>query len=263
MLFPHRDIGRCIYCDTAEPPLTREHVLPRGLGGNFSPTGAQEAIVLRNASCKSCQVITSKFENLCLKHNFGLIRHRKRLIKKERANAPFSASVTTEDGATSRVDLDPDDLHSVIAMPVLRHAGIVSGRWQNTLLDSDVKFIATHGRKTQPDPTAKGVMLNMQVHFHAFYQLLAKIAHGMAVARYGIDGFEHTLRETILGTYRLPGMWIGSDPDEIDERPTKGTLHQIKLRETRHPKGRCVVVYIRLFSAYETPNYYVVAGYAP
>jgi hypothetical protein len=45
-------IGRCIYCNASEG-LTREHVLPFGLGGD---------LVLRDASCPSCSRETSKLE---------------------------------------------------------------------------------------------------------------------------------------------------------------------------------------------------------
>jgi len=42
------DIGACIYCGDKALPLSREHVLPRGLGGSMSPDGYSDALVLQN-----------------------------------------------------------------------------------------------------------------------------------------------------------------------------------------------------------------------
>ncbi|WP_080744877.1 HNH endonuclease [Cupriavidus necator] len=44
--------GRCIYCDAPEN-LTREHIIPAGLGGNW---------VLPEASCRRCAAKTSAAE---------------------------------------------------------------------------------------------------------------------------------------------------------------------------------------------------------
>src|SRR5947207_38285 len=67
-------VNRCIYCGKEPPiPLTREHILPQGLGGG---------IILLKASCGCCQKITSDFEtatlrNMYLPYRFrvGLVRH--------------------------------------------------------------------------------------------------------------------------------------------------------------------------------------------
>ena len=48
------DVGACIYCGRKDIELSREHVMPRGLGGNWAPDGMANALVLKNASCKSC-----------------------------------------------------------------------------------------------------------------------------------------------------------------------------------------------------------------
>lgn len=46
-------VGRCIYCGRDDEPLTREHIVPTGLRGQW---------VLRDASCQRCQQITSSVE---------------------------------------------------------------------------------------------------------------------------------------------------------------------------------------------------------
>src|SRR5665213_1960681 len=50
-------VGACIYCGATEG-LTKEHIIPLGLGGQF---------VLPAASCPACSKITSDFERKVLR----------------------------------------------------------------------------------------------------------------------------------------------------------------------------------------------------
>jgi hypothetical protein len=59
-------VGRCIYCGTTES-LSDEHVIPLGLGGRS---------ILYDASCQSCANITSAFERVVLRDQFGAFRAR-------------------------------------------------------------------------------------------------------------------------------------------------------------------------------------------
>jgi hypothetical protein len=52
---------RCIYCLDAEPPFTREHVMPRGMGGGM---------ILLEASCSDCQKIINEIETYCMRGPF-------------------------------------------------------------------------------------------------------------------------------------------------------------------------------------------------
>jgi hypothetical protein len=87
----HTNVGQCIYCGEASSPLTREHVLPRGLGGFKSPAGSSNALVLQQASCESCQVITQSIEDDCLSGQFWPIRSRLKFNRKDRR--PLSVPV--------------------------------------------------------------------------------------------------------------------------------------------------------------------------
>src|SRR6266704_6251703 len=51
-------IGKCIYCGTSEGRLTREHVIPRGLNGEF---------VLQEACCDRCKKIIDSVETKVLR----------------------------------------------------------------------------------------------------------------------------------------------------------------------------------------------------
>jgi hypothetical protein len=259
--FPYRDIGKCIYCGSTEPPLTREHVVPKGLGGRLSPDGHHEAIVLRNASCTACQRITQSFESDCLLKNFGLLRHRKKLREKGRNTAQYAQMIDLGDGVKQKVQFDIEDLYSFIMMPLLEPAGYLTGRWQNSLFDAEMRPIVTHSPRRGREPIAPGSTVHYDVDLPALYRVLAKIAHGMAVARYGANGFEPKLLGIILGTFKMFGMWIGSSEDERNAPPQSNCLCQIRLAETPiYQNKTAIVAWIRLFAEYPTPVYHVLAG---
>src|SRR4051794_1798688 len=93
------EIGRCIYCDTRSPPLTREHVVPYGLGG--------DSIILRKACCETCRVITSKCERNPIHNNWAEVRAALEFPsrKRELANESFSLHVELEDGSKTVLKL--------------------------------------------------------------------------------------------------------------------------------------------------------------
>src|SRR5262245_46504142 len=63
-------VGKCIYCGTTEGQLTKEHIIPFGLGGNW---------ILPQASCSTCSGITRDVEQFCLRPMLGPFRIRLKL----------------------------------------------------------------------------------------------------------------------------------------------------------------------------------------
>src|SRR5947208_13602278 len=99
------DVGACIYCGETRGPLTREHVLPRGLGGNWAPEGYSDAFVLQHATCSSCSQITQNIEDECLRSMMDPGRARLGLKRKDRITA-LSATIDHPDGYTQRREVD-------------------------------------------------------------------------------------------------------------------------------------------------------------
>src|SRR5689334_22057896 len=58
-------VGKCIYCGDDKSPLSDEHIIPDGLGGN---------LILVKASCFSCAKITGNVEQQVLQRTFGAVR---------------------------------------------------------------------------------------------------------------------------------------------------------------------------------------------
>src|SRR5687767_8158480 len=108
------DVGFCIYCGSRKPPLTREHVLPRGLGGNEAPRGRSHALVLRHATCEKCREITREVEEICLLGPLLPIRRVLGLTRKDRRTPTSPILVRHADGRETTEQLG--DQHLLGAM---------------------------------------------------------------------------------------------------------------------------------------------------
>ena len=81
-------IGRCIYCG-ATGDLTREHIIPRSIGGTW---------VLSKASCSDCAAVTRDFEGSrvkCLGACEASWAFRARPISEAAASGPSRSSLAT------------------------------------------------------------------------------------------------------------------------------------------------------------------------
>jgi len=93
---------------------------------------------------------------------------------------------------------------------------------------------------------------------YALCRTLAKIAHGYAVLRFGLDGFKPLLPYFIMGNYdRHRLYYVGG---LLDTPPEAEKLHEIDIEHPTPETWRHVVVRIRLLAKYGTPIYRVVAG---
>jgi hypothetical protein len=107
--------------------------------------------------------------------------------------------------------------------------------------------------------TKKRGLLLATINPSAFLLFLAKIAHGFAVAIFGIDNFKHRLVPLILDkktTDTLPYL-IGGDTQPIE--PTHHT-HIIKSAIAELNGIRYCLINIQLFAMLGSPRYVVIAG---
>ncbi len=82
-------VGRCIYCGTTEGTLSKEHIVPYALNGNW---------VLPKASCKKCSAITQKYEDACLRIMFKPLRTRLGMQSRRRRQEDIEVEVVHHDG---------------------------------------------------------------------------------------------------------------------------------------------------------------------
>lgn len=250
------DVGACIYCDDKTLPLSREHVLPRGLGGGTAPDGHSDAIVLQNASCERCRRITQKIEEQCLLSMMDPGRAKLGLKRKDRASRITNAMIEKTDGMCEERELDWSYVPGPVIIPSFYEATELSGKPTPEVAPFDAKMIVVApSTKAMPNGVA-GIRVSLTVDSQVFARMLAKIALGVAVASLGKEGFEPLVQDIIHSDPSEYGRWVGGFAGSKRVEPQTSELHSTTLRV----RQEYVIVEICLFAEFGGPRNYVVVG---
>jgi hypothetical protein len=247
-------VGRCIYCGGSADemgPLTREHIIAKGLGGT---------LVLPDASCDKCQEATSKVELYVLRY---LLEAKRAVmgIKSNRHKNKQPPRFTVRDIS--------DNSEIVVALPpnvpvaVFREPGIMIN-----LKPSGETVVYALGMMISPqprDPAIRGKKVSVisPLQHNVLFRMFAKIAHGYAVAKLGMQGFKPLLCDVIRSDSRIEPHFVGgfgSAPGP--ECGTPQGLHELIL-DTIIINGKPHIrVLIRLFAPTKFPIHQVIVGEA-
>ena len=231
--------GRCIYCGKggSEHYLSREHVVPKGLAGS---------LLFRKASCKSCAVVTAKFEEECLRYNFSVYR----------TIAKFPSTRPPLQGPRA------------LCLPELPRPGILDGRLPSNDLVCE-RMLIWSGFTPSEQPFREP---SLNFNWTAFLRMLAKIGHGYAVGELGIDSFVHALPQVILGERPDLAQYLvgisdspyaslpGADPSKHVPSEPIYTAHETYIKILARESDFLVIAGIRLFAPHGAPFYECVAG---
>jgi len=171
--------------------------MPYSLGGHAE---------LKEASCQSCEQITSYVDGYLSRHIFGEFRAHVGAPSRRKRPSTLSANVSIGDQETTREFLAPDQPFALM-LPIWDLPGIMRGDQPRPDFPScEVRaynFMPPNFRETlrlAPDPMVhipSGTINNI-----TFARAIAKIAYCHAVAKYGLNGFRHlALPDIILGKY--------------------------------------------------------------
>ena len=253
-------VGRCIYCGRDDLPLTDEHIVPYGLGGQ---------VILPDASCKPCAHITGAVvERQCLRNMLGPARIHLGLPTRNKKDRPKTSLLTVEYGDRHEtVELPYAEIPRAFSLLMLSyptllfgigqdHSGLVHGTklWTAQVKEDFAAQAARHPRATRIIRRAGSI------NAFIFARMLAKIAHAFAVAEYGYGRFPHLLPDLILGRQRGDGFnhLVGGTTDIL---PKGRNTHEIRLERHSSVLGeQFLVARIRLFADLGGPIYFVVVG---
>lgn len=259
-------VNRCIYCSVYSGQLTLEHIVPYGLAGN--------ALLLPKASCKTCESITGQFEQICLRTILGPFRLRFNSPTRNPKDRPATLPLVL----ATAIDSEPIPLQT-ITVPVpefpmafvglrLRRARILDGKEPLRLRD-DESQTAVDGEiwgKSSPEDMARYVPQGIKMDYGfqlgkiqpvAFAKQIAKIAHAYAVAELGLNAFRPLATELILGKTDTLSQWVGG---EWEIPPPSDALFDLRLEKISSKGKNFLLVHVRLFSFFGTPQYHVVVG---
>lgn len=253
-------IGRCIYGENHSTlNLSREHVIPVGLGGG---------IILRGASCPDCRRITAGFEATCLQDNWGMHRAHVRMPTRRPKKRPTHAKILVIENGREEPKVVPLSEHPhALLMPEFDGLpAAISG----SDIPLKIKMLAISNRaelqRRSAIHTTGSVAVDVRYDIPAVLRLLAKIAHGVMFAAYDTSHIRPLLLNIILKGDVGNAWHLIGNAEPLEPALPSGAisgLHKIRLQVARMVSGSFrIIVSIRLFAEFGAPTYAVVAGEA-
>ncbi len=251
MAVAYKPVWKCIYCGSREGVLSKEHIVPFGLGGDR---------ILPRASCEDCREKTRKIEEFCLRNHLGNTRMALGVQTRHPKERPTEVrfEVSEGDGST-RVEKWPiERLPVFLVMPVYPAAKRLHDLWDGPLNPPNgTEWLYISDQEALKEISGDGGAVKIgSVDFNTFAKLLAKIAHGFLVCELGIDNFQPLVTELVLGKTDEYWPWVGGTVDWLIPEPTEDLIQV----HSYHHKSGYVVVRIRIFPNLGAPTYHVVAG---
>ena len=251
-------LWKCIYCGSQDRnTLTREHVLPIGMGGG---------IILHKASCGVCREVISPFETRCMKENFGAFRHQVKLSRHAHERPLHLPLEVEKDGVVTRKMVPLEERPNILMLPEIdlpprlmggnprKHSLTFKAYYQT---EEAVQRAALHG--------GEKVYVGGFFDTESFVRSVAKIAHGMMFITFkNAFDFEPLLLGIILRNELddVEQVFGRGEPFKLGLNPDSAGQHQLKVdvRPSLDRSRYYIIVTAMLFSMYPVPAYCVVAG---
>lgn len=261
-------VGHCIYCGANDVDLSKEHIIPYALNGNW---------VLPKASCLACQKFTQKIEEVCTFERWGMFapmraKHKLQSRRKWDGRRKIATEVLFPDGGTARRQFDADTFPAGVFGMRLPPAGILQGITPTNKIVAELVF-RTSSPSREFLEAAPNVFTKVGSFFPtAFMQLLAKIGYAFAAAEVGSETLLPSLADAILGRnanvpHLVGGGAIFTAPDgktafTSSEEKTE-YCHRVQIHECALAGNSFTFVSIHLFGQLGLPTYHVVVRQYP
>jgi hypothetical protein len=238
-------------------------------------------MTLVNACCAPCQQeINKNIENICLEW-WRDIRYRRHIGRRRVENRPktLPLSVRVSPGwrlvTISEHLRDPTGIWEVQNVPYEQHPAMIAmsafkspGILRDLSPEQSAKdyLAGWHWRHMEPtklNPISNTIRAKITFDPVIFGRLIAKIAHGISVVRFGINGFQPFLSHIILGK-DLSKMWyyVGGDPIRPPKPINSHLLTRIFIAPEQIERD-LIFAEIRLFANLGAPIYYAIVGQNP
>ena len=241
-----------------DDPLSDEHILPFGLFGKYR---------LRRASCKECAKITSAIERKVQQDDLGSLRIKLSFPTRHKGRRPKLLSMTVErrDGTTKTINVPPEDYLAVLALPLFNMPAHIKNRDYQCGINmiGYVSIIPQHQLEQIAQKYNAVKVTGRTLRWpDAWARMFAKMAYGLAVRHYGLEGIEKVyVVDAILGKSNDIGMWVGCDLQDAfgaEENEENKDTHALALWTI---DGE-IHVRIKLFAWMDAPEYLIVVGRA-
>ena len=248
----------CIYCGRKDAKLTREHIVPFGLGGQA---------VIPEASCKEHAEVTSRFERVVARGMYGIeradanIQSRRPHKVQELLRQKVEITGTDKDGRIVTAMVPQGEVPRMPSRIDMLPPGALRGA--NPDLDEGCSMSADPPTAEQIRKlSAKLGLSKITIHSgwldpYAFVRQLAKIAHAFTWVEVGANNFNPVLLPLILGQPFSKSYLVGGF-----EPPARQLSTSLAIRRLPQGNDTLLVVDISLLCFPRLPRYQVVAGIA-
>jgi hypothetical protein len=227
---------------------------------------------LPKSSCTVCAGKISAVERTCLRTMFGPLRMYYELPTRRPKERPKTLSLkvkVTADADWSFVEVERDKYPFLILFPFLELPDELARVTRAGDRDAKVKTLWIRGASFRDGITAhienlaaalgvSEIMPTATVIAPDFFRLLAKIAHGFAIAELGMEAFDPFLIPMIRDADTSNSVqYVGGMPKE---EPPQHDLHVLSLITWEGPLRDIVTIKVRLLAILGTPTYFVAVG---
>lgn len=248
-------IGFCIYCgdDREGERLTKEHVIPKALGGRFT---------LLRSSCVKCAAITSKSERSVLRGTMWPARVASELPSRSKFNdAPQTYPLEiVRNGNHETIEVPRTDYPVLMTLPRFsssrpnhRDAPLQLAGWATLSFGPTPEEVCE--RLGVESMTIPEEFAGCGVDPTQFARMIAKIAYSYAhcLGLCGNIDREESVVPAILGERGDIGWWIG---EANAPGPRLGHLHRLYWNNDQG----LLKVSVQLFANAGAPEYCVIVG---
>ncbi len=249
-------VGRCIYCGAVNGPLSREHIVPYALGGNW---------ILQKASCAECAKKTCQTESVCTNERYGMLyawrnKHRMQSRSGWKGRENITLQVRKSDGSIEDRAFETKDAPAAMYGFVFPPAGIIEGREPSNTVDVVMKIRSSI--PTKGFPQAGEAMKLTTGYPTAFVQMIAKIGYAFAAAETGTDDLLPGVADIILwreaNVFHLIGGGLPASDGFVNDLSPAKLGHVLQLHELRTRGQYFMLASVRLFADHGMPTCHVV-----
>jgi hypothetical protein len=219
---------------------------------------ARNSLILPAASCRECETITGRIEQVCLRRTLGNIRlrfgaptrnkkDRKPTLRLQRVKFSTDSAVGV---AINGLDIPASAAPMFFISLILDRPGILQNLALGTPLPWNWFYTYKQGETEALIKAGEGVKVG-QINPYIYAQFLAKMAYSYAVAVRGYNNFHPLVLDLILGRTYYFRHWVGGEP--IAPPPIEDEIHYISCSTKMVGDRSFVVVRLRLFSFLGTP----------
>lgn len=237
--------------------LTDEHVIPRGIGGK---------LIIGNASCEKCRLITHRFETAVMQKMLLASRIHIGFKSKNPKGRPNHLPVhVVRDGKMKTDSVPICDHPGLMILPIFPSPGLYSGYGPTRHHSAFRVVVSDHHsdfreRLRKVGRGAENVLLEVSRKYHPDYMLmLLKIAHCHSILRFGINAFDPILPKLMYDEASALSWYVGSKhPVKIVQ--TERAIHRIECEYPIIHGMKHLVCNIQLFGRQAGPVHKVITG---